>query len=137
MATRQLKAAWPIQGPLLVGYGWSYNPALMEWRFHDGFDLGGVLGQVVHAAFTGRVVSSSALPGIGQAVDIASANGIESIYAGLGSLLVRLGQRVSAGAPLGVLVAPGSAESAEGPHLHFVVLLDGAPVAPGPYLTPN
>lgn len=132
-----LTAAWPIKGPILVGYGWSYNPALMEWRFHDGFDLGGTLGQVVHAAFAGRVVSSRALPGVGQALGILSANGIESIYTGLGSPLVRLGQQVSVGAPLGVLAASGFGEAAEGPHLHFVVLLDGAPVAPGPYLTPH
>ena len=41
---------------------------------------------------------------------------------------------MSAGQILGVVGTTASAETAQGPHLHFSVSKDGAPVDPGEFL---
>lgn len=101
-------------------------------RFHTGLDYPAPAGAPVLAAAAGRVAYAAAHPGgWGLLVTLAHGNGVRTLYAHLSRLDVRVGQRVPAGARLGLV---GSTGSSTGPHLHFEARLRGAAVDPAPAL---
>lgn len=89
---------------------------------------GGDLGKPVVAAAPGTVITAVVgpnKPSYGQYVVIDHGNGESSLYAHLDSVLVGVGQVVSAGTQLGTVGATGNAS---GPHLHFEERTGGAVV---------
>jgi murein DD-endopeptidase MepM/ murein hydrolase activator NlpD len=65
--------------------------------------------------------------GWGKLVVVKHGAGVRTFYAHLSRIDVKLGQRVSTGAGVGLVGATGQAT---GPHLHFEVLVQGAAVDP-------
>jgi murein DD-endopeptidase MepM/ murein hydrolase activator NlpD len=65
--------------------------------------------------------------GWGNLVVIKHGSGVQTLYAHLSRIDVKLGQSVSPGAVVGLVGATGDAS---GPHLHFEVLVRGAAVDP-------
>jgi len=65
--------------------------------------------------------------GYGNLVVIAHRAGMTSWYAHLSTISVRPGQCVVAGTPIGTV---GSTGNSTGPHLHFELRLNGAPIDP-------
>lgn len=99
-------------------------------RFHTGIDYPAPAGTPVGAAGAGRVAYAGwHAGGWGNLVTIAHGSGVRTMYAHLSRVGVRLGQRVAAGAQLGLV---GSTGNSSGPHLHFEVRLRGAAVDPLP-----
>jgi murein DD-endopeptidase MepM/ murein hydrolase activator NlpD len=97
-------------------------------RFHSGIDYAGPTGAPVTAAASGRVTHAGwSLGGWGYLVTIAHGNGVQTLYAHLSRVGVRVGQHVATGRRIGRLGASGRAT---GPHLHFEVRLRGAAVDP-------
>jgi murein DD-endopeptidase MepM/ murein hydrolase activator NlpD len=117
-----ISLAVPVQGPTGDGYG----PRGV--RFHSGLDFPAPSGTPVSAAGSGRVVLAALhASGWGKLVVVKHRSGVRTLYAHLSRIDVKLGQRVSAGAPVGLIGATGSAT---GPHLHFEVLVRGGAVDP-------
>ncbi len=117
---------WPLAGPIGSPFGPRGD------RFHTGVDLEADLGAPVAAAAPGRVeFAGYADGGWGNLVVVASADGIETLYAHLSRVLVAADETVAAGARLGLVGATGDAT---GPHLHFEVRVRGAAVDPLPAL---
>jgi hypothetical protein len=95
----------------------------------------------VRAAERGTVVAAgpdSALPfsrdrsaGGGGLIVTIDHGGSQTLYAHLSAVAVRVGQQVARGTTIGLVGATGMAT---GPHLHFMVWVNGKPVDPGPYL---
>jgi peptidoglycan hydrolase-like protein with peptidoglycan-binding domain len=97
-------------------------------RFHTGLDYPAPAGSPVVAAAPGRVTQAGRVPGgWGRLVVIDHGQGVETWYAHLATVRVRVGQSVPAGAVVGLVGASGRAT---GPHLHFEVRLRGAAVDP-------
>jgi murein DD-endopeptidase MepM/ murein hydrolase activator NlpD len=97
-------------------------------RFHTGIDYPGSRATPVGAAAAGRVTYAGWIPGgWGYLVTISHGNGVETMYAHLSGVGVRVGQRVALGQRLGRI---GSSGNATGPHLHFEVRVRGAAVDP-------
>ncbi len=116
---------WPVSGPVTSGFGFRWG------RMHEGIDIGVPSGTPVHAAAAGTVVYAGSLGGYGNIVVIDHGNGISTAYAHNSSLSVAQGASVGAGS---VIALSGNTGHSTGPHVHFEVRVDGAPVDPTGYL---
>jgi murein DD-endopeptidase MepM/ murein hydrolase activator NlpD len=67
-------------------------------------------------------------------VVLAHAGGFDTLYGHLSTALVKVGQVVSQGTPVGL---EGSTGNSTGPHLHFELRVNQRPVDPTPYLPPG
>ena len=72
--------------------------------------------------------------GYGDYVVIAHRAGLVSLYGHLNRALVKVGDVVNQGQPVGL---EGSTGHSTGPHLHFEVRLNNEPIDPAPYLPPG
>jgi len=113
-----------------ISSGYSHrrlHPILKRRRPHLGIDYAAPTGTPVHAAADGVVRSAGWQGGFGKAVRLRHANGFETLYGHLSRILVRRGQRVSQGAPIGRVGATGLAT---GPHLDYRMTRNGRSVNP-------
>ncbi len=116
---------WPVNGPVTSGFG-------MRWgRMHEGIDIGVGYGTPIHAAASGRVIYAGWMDGYGNLVAIDHGRGISTAYGHQSSIAVGNGQTVSQGEVIGYVGCTGHCF---GPHLHFEVRINGAPVDPLGYL---
>ena len=104
-------------------------------HFHTGIDLVAPFGSPVYAADDGIVaLVGSSSSGYGNYVVIAHAGGLDTLYGHLSTALVKAGQLVTQGQPIGL---EGSSGNSTGPHLHFELRIAQQPVNPAPYLPPG
>jgi len=97
-------------------------------RWHHGIDIGGRSGDTVCVAFDGIVRIARYDPnGFGNVVVVRHHNGLETLYAHLNRVSVRLNQSVKAGDVVGFV---GSTGRSTGPHLHFETRYMGVPFNP-------
>ena len=85
-------------------------------RRHQGVDLPLKTGDPIYAAFTGKVRFAKYMSGFGNLIIIRHENGIETFYAHLSKMHVKVGDWVNAGDVIGL---GGSTGRSTGPHLHF------------------
>ena len=88
-------------------------------RPHRGIDIGLAVGDTVVAAFDGVVrvsMPTSKTGGYGNLIIIRHHNGLETYYGHLSEHLVKSGDIVQAGQPIGL---GGNTGNSTGPHLHF------------------
>ena len=116
---------WPVSGPVTSGFGSRWG------RMHEGIDIAVGSGTPVHAAAAGTVVYAGWLSGYGNIIVIDHGNGLSTAYAHNSSLGVQQGSTVGAGS---VIAISGSTGHSTGPHVHFEVRVNGAPVDPLGYL---
>jgi peptidoglycan hydrolase-like protein with peptidoglycan-binding domain len=100
-------------------------------RYHTGVDFPAPHGTPVAAARTGRVTVARWLPGYGHTILVRHTLGVSTMYAHLSAFVVKVGETVAVGQPIGRVGVSGSAT---GPHLHFEVRVRGAAVDPLPSL---
>ena len=115
----------PGVGPLTSDYGPRWG------RLHAGIDLASGTGAPVSAVAAATVLSAGEEGGYGRVVRLAHGGGTTTVYAHLSEILVRPGQRVTAGTLVG---REGSSGHSTGPHLHFEVRIGGVPIDPAPWL---
>src|SRR5262249_59598912 len=100
-------------------------------EFHTGLDIANRIGTPIRAAESGMVRFVGWMGGYGRLIVVAHANGFETSYSHLSSMLVALGQRVMRGDLLGRM---GNSGWSTGPHLFFEVRRNGVPLDPLPFL---
>ena len=92
-------------------------------RFHYGIDVGVQYGDTIRAPFSGTVRTATyQRGGYGRYVVISHDNGLESVMAHFSRTLVKEGDQVAAGQPVGL---GGSTGRSTGPHLHLEFRLFG------------
>jgi murein DD-endopeptidase MepM/ murein hydrolase activator NlpD len=116
-----------LSPPLYVPYTDVFGPRGV--RMHTGVDFPAPGGTPVLAARTGVVTVTRWLEGYGNTIALKHELGSSTVYAHLSAFLVRPGERVAAGQPIGRVGATGSAT---GPHLHFELRVRGAAIDPVP-----
>jgi murein DD-endopeptidase MepM/ murein hydrolase activator NlpD len=116
---------WPLRGVLYSRYG------MRQGQRHDGIDIAAPEGTPVTAAAAGTVAYAGRQAGYGEIVILKHDDGLVTLYAHASALLVRMGQRVEAGA---VIARVGQSGRTSGPHLHFEVRQGTRPRNPLFYL---
>ena len=131
---------WPEpQAQISQGFGPStfwFEPAYGQYpHFHTGLDLVEPFGSPVYAADDGVVaLVGSSSGGYGNYVVIAHSGGLDTLYGHLSTALVKVGQAVTQGQPVGL---EGSSGNSTGAHVHFELRINQRPVDPTPYLPPG
>ena len=116
---------WPVAGPVTSGFGSRWG------RMHEGIDIGVGAGTPVHAAAAGTVIYAGWMSGYGNIVVIDHGNGLSTAYGHNSQLIVGQGASVGKGF---VIALSGNTGHSTGPHVHFEVRVNGAPVDPLGYL---
>jgi len=110
-------------------FGIRKHPLTGKSHFHTGLDLMSETGDdKVFAVKPGIVVMAEYHPQYGNTVVIRHSNGVESLYAHLAKLTVKVSDKVTTESLLGYIGNTG--ESSTGKHLHFEILVGGYPVNP-------
>lgn len=124
---------WPVPGFTYIssGYGWRSKPIGSGSEFHTGLDIPGSYGTDIKAAAAGTVITAGWIRGYGYTVMIDHGGGLVTLYGHNSSLVVSVGDRVSAGQ---TIAKCGSTGNSTGNHCHFEVRLNGDDVDPVPYL---
>lgn len=126
---------WPTTGWVSSGYGMRRHPILGYWRLHNGIDIAAPCGRPVRAAAGGRVVARYYSAAYGNRVVIGhglrNGRGLATVYNHMRRFSTYTGEKVKRGEVIGFV---GSTGWSTGCHNHFMVLRDGRPVNPAPWL---
>ena len=122
---------WPVKGWVTSGFGPRVSPFTEKPAWHDGLDIGAAANAPVQAPAQGRVTSVGFDPKLGNVVKLDHGFGIETLYGHLAKSLVKEGQRVKRGDVVGLV---GSTGLATGPHLHYMVKVNGQTFDPTKYI---
>jgi murein DD-endopeptidase MepM/ murein hydrolase activator NlpD len=122
---------WPVIGRITGSFGERLDPFSGEGAFHTGVDISSQYGDGVHAGGDGVVTHAEEHEGYGRLVVVDHGFGAESWYGHLSSYAVAPGMRVKRGDLIGYVGVSGRTT---GPHVHYEVRINGAPVNPMRYL---
>jgi len=111
----------PVCGIVLSEFG------LRSGRMHTGIDIKVKKEEPIYCAFDGMVRMAKNYGSYGKVVVVRHDNGLETLYAHLNTISVKLNQRVKAGARIG---GGGKTGNAQGEHLHFEIRFKGEPFNP-------
>jgi murein DD-endopeptidase MepM/ murein hydrolase activator NlpD len=120
--------ALPLDGRITSRFARSrLHPILRIRRPHKGVDIAAASGTAIRAPAPGRVTKVAREIGYGLVVQLDHGGGVTTRFAHCRSALVRVGQRVAAGARIATVGATGLATT---PHLHYEVRVRGEAVDP-------
>jgi murein DD-endopeptidase MepM/ murein hydrolase activator NlpD len=122
---------WPVRGWVTSGFGPRISPFTEKPGWHDGLDIGAAPNSPVQAPAQGRVILTGFDPKLGNIVKVDHGFGIETLYGHLAKSLVKEGQRVNRGDVVGLV---GSTGLSTGPHLHYMVKVNGQALDPTKYI---
>jgi murein DD-endopeptidase MepM/ murein hydrolase activator NlpD len=124
----------PGRGVVTSPYGMRMHPILHYVKLHTGIDFAAADG-ISYAADDGVVLITEFNVAYGNmtVIDHGTVGGVHmtTLYAHQAAFVVRPGDRVVKGQPIGVI---GETGYATGPHLHFEVRINGGVVNPAPFL---
>lgn len=122
---------WPVKGWVTSGFGPRVSPFTEKPAWHDGLDIGAAPNAPVQAPAQGRVTATGFDPKLGNIVRLDHGFGIETLYGHMAKVLVKDGQRVNRGDVVGLV---GSSGLSTGPHLHYMVKVNGQALDPTKYI---
>ena len=125
---------WPVLGHITDSFGERLDPFSGEGAFHTGVDVGADYGAPVHATADGVVLDVGQHSGYGRVVILDHGFGITTWYAHLSAYAVVAGTRIKRGEVLGYT---GISGRSTGPHVHYEVRVNNAPVNPWRYMRSN
>ncbi|MBV2361221.1 peptidoglycan DD-metalloendopeptidase family protein [Thalassococcus sp. CAU 1522] len=127
IAAQKAPFANPLKDPFRFTSGFGYR-----WgRLHAGTDFAAPHGTPIYSTADGVVTFAGWSSGYGRLVKIQHEFGIETRYAHLSKINVKVGQRVSRGGRIGAM---GNTGRSTGTHLHYEVRVGGKPVNPMIYI---
>ncbi len=122
---------WPVMGHVSGSFGERMDPFSGEGAFHTGVDISSQYGDEVHAAADGVVAVVEPRTGYGRLIVIEHGFGISTWYGHLSGFRTQPGLRVKRGDVIGYVGVSGRTT---GPHVHYEIRINGAPVNPWRYL---
>ena len=122
---------YPVSGKITSNYGYRKSPFSRRQEFHDGLDIGASYGATIVATADGMVTFVGYRAGYGRTVTISHGYGFETSYCHNSSTLVKVGQQVKKGQAIAKV---GSSGRSTGPHLHYMVIVNGEHKNPADFL---
>jgi murein DD-endopeptidase MepM/ murein hydrolase activator NlpD len=122
---------WPVIGHLTGTFGERMDPFSGEGAFHTGVDISSQYGDSVRVSADGIVMEADERAGYGRLVVVDHGFGVTTYYGHLSSFNVIAGQQLRRGDTIGNVGVSGRST---GPHVHYEVRINGAPVNPMRYL---
>ncbi|MGH1413067.1 MAG: DUF5930 domain-containing protein [Pelagimonas sp.] len=127
IAAEKAPFASPLKDKFRFTSGFGYR-----WgRLHAGTDFAAPHGTPIYSTADGVVIHAGWSSGYGRLVKIQHEFGIETRYAHMSKIRVKVGQRVSRGQRVGDM---GNTGRSTGTHLHYEVRVGGKPVNPMIYI---
>ncbi|HZV59770.1 MAG TPA: M23 family metallopeptidase [Candidatus Eremiobacteraceae bacterium] len=130
-ASSYTPAIWPVLGHVTDAFGARLDPFSGEGAFHTGVDVATDYGAPVHATADGIVTLADNHAGYGRLVVVDHGFGITTWYAHLSAFSAIAGARVKRGEVIGYT---GISGRSTGPHVHYEVRMNNAPVNPWRYM---
>jgi murein DD-endopeptidase MepM/ murein hydrolase activator NlpD len=122
---------WPTKGWLTSRYGYRTSPFTGRQQFHAGLDIAGARGTDVVATARGKVVYSGKRGPLGNSLIIDHGYGVRTQYGHVDDVYVKRGETVERGEKIASL---GNSGRSTGPHLHYVVEVNGKTRNPLDYI---
>ena len=122
---------WPVLGHITDSFGERLDPFSGEGAFHTGVDVASDYGAPVHATGDGIITIAENHAGYGRLVVIDHGFGITTWYAHLSSFSAVPGARIKRGEVVGYT---GISGRSTGPHVHYEVRMNNAPINPWRYM---
>lgn len=121
----------PVEGWITSGFGYRKSPFTGKKDFHAGIDISNRKGTNILATANGKISFAARKSHYGNLITIDHGYGKATRYGHLKKILVKRGQKVKRG---DVIATLGNTGKSTGPHLHYEVLINGAPVNPLKYI---
>jgi len=125
---------WPVMGHITDSFGERLDPFSGEGAFHTGVDVASDYGAPVHATADGIITIAGNHAGYGRLVVVDHGFGITTWYAHLSAFSAVSGARVKRGEVVGYT---GISGRSTGPHVHYEVRMNNAPINPWRYMKSN
>jgi murein DD-endopeptidase MepM/ murein hydrolase activator NlpD len=122
---------WPVLGHITDSFGQRLDPFSGEGAFHTGVDVSADYGSPVRVTADGVVTIADTHMGYGRLVVVDHGFGITTFYAHLSAYAVTAGTHVRRGEVIGYA---GISGRSTGPHVHYEVRVNNAPVNPWRYM---
>ena len=117
----------PVGGAVTSTFGLRRHPILGYFRMHKGVDFHAAYGTPILAATDGRVAAAGWAGGYGQQVRLVHGGGLMTSYSHMSRIVAQPGGAVRQGDVIGYV---GSTGLSTGPHLHYELFRNGAPIDP-------
>ncbi len=121
----------PVNGWITSRFGYRKSPFTGKRSFHSGLDISNRPGTKIISTADGKVTYAAEKMYFGNLVIIDHGYGKVTKYAHNKKILVKKGQKVKRG---DVIALMGNTGKSTGPHLHYEVRINGAPVNPLKYI---
>jgi murein DD-endopeptidase MepM/ murein hydrolase activator NlpD len=123
----------PVSGCMLSPFGVKrLHNGKPTGEFHGGVDQRAAAGSSIRAAAAGDVKIAQPFTVLGGTVAIDHGQGLETMYLHMSKIAVQPGAHVNKGDVIGYVGATGRAN---GPHLHWLIDVNGVPVNPRQWVT--
>ncbi|MGR3483388.1 DUF5930 domain-containing protein [Salipiger marinus] len=121
----------PFAVPLKDAFRFTSGFGRRWGRMHEGTDFAAPHGTSIYSTADGVVTFAGWMSGYGRLVKIQHEFGIETRYAHMSKITVKVGERVSRGQQVGAM---GNTGRSTGTHLHYEVRVGGEAVNPMIYI---
>ncbi|MFK7898968.1 MAG: M23 family metallopeptidase [Myxococcota bacterium] len=122
---------WPAKGWLTSRFGPRVSPFTGRSQQHNGIDIAASGGTKIVSPARGRVSFAGKKGPLGNAIVVDHGFGVKTWYGHTQEIFVKTGETVERGQKI---AAVGSSGRSTGPHLHYVVEVNGKPRNPLDYI---
>lgn len=108
----------PIKNKITSPFGNRINPITRQYKFHNGIDISGKVGEKIKSLGDGKVLNIYTNDIGGKQLIIKHENGFTTGYAHLNRIYVNVGDHINRGQFIAEI---GNTGRVTGPHLHFTL----------------